>query len=283
MLANEKLRAQLRDETAKLVELEAHVLNLRNQLDQLIMVKKTDENEMLEKFCLLLNEKKVKIREQQRLLSAALVDPARVTAIVATKPPDSPAPDSSAPASSSRNGKGRVPKPSRPGKRKPRQAVSSDESDDGFEKMDVDKKIPSPPSSLARPIKAEPVEDPVNLNDSDSDEAQQTPAHDTETESESDDDLDAPPTQGARSSQPVRKPPTAAEKGKGRAAASRPSAAAKGKGKETLTMHPKRAAAAKKTLNPPPAAAAVARHRSPAVAPPPAPAEDSETESDDEL
>ncbi|KAK0651349.1 hypothetical protein B0T16DRAFT_386796 [Cercophora newfieldiana] len=283
MLANEKLRTQLAEETAKLADLETHVLHLRNQLDQLNLTKKADEDEMLEKFCLLLNEKKVKIREQQRLLSAAMVDPARVAAVVATRPPDTSAPTSSAPPSSARDGRGRVPKPSRPAKRKPRQAVSSDDSDDGFEKMDVDKKVPSPPSSRA--IKAEPVEEDVNLDDSDSnsDEEQQTPGNDTETGSESDDDLDAPPTQSARSSQPPRRPPTAAEKGKGRATASPPSTAAKGKEKETLKMHPKKPAAVKKSLSPPPAAAAVARHRTATASPPPAPAEDSETESDDEL
>ncbi|KAK4455593.1 hypothetical protein QBC34DRAFT_70703 [Podospora aff. communis PSN243] len=278
MLANEKLKSRLADETSKVSDLETCVLELKNQLDELTQAKKTHESELLEKFCLLLNEKKVKIREQQRLLSEAMVDPARVAAVVATRqdpsgsapPASSTSPVKSRPASS---GKGRVPKASRAGKRKARPVVPSDDDsdDDGFEKMDVDKKTPGP-SSSSRLVKAE-EEEPVSV-ESDTDEAQETPGNATETGSDSDsEDLD---------SQPVRKP-TAAEKGKGRATASPPSRAAKGKGKQALTMQPKRAAAAKRSVSPAPAQAAVARHRAAAAAPPPATVEGSETESDDEL
>lgn len=42
---------------------------LRQQLDDLASAKKTHEQDMLEKFRLLLNSKKLKIRDQQRLLA----------------------------------------------------------------------------------------------------------------------------------------------------------------------------------------------------------------------
>ncbi|KAK0626144.1 hypothetical protein B0T14DRAFT_492524 [Immersiella caudata] len=185
MLANEKLKSQLADENAKASDLETRVLELKNQLDQLIQAKKAHETELLEKFCLLLNEKKVKIREQQRLLSAAMVDPTRVAAVVATRQGSSAPPSSSAPPASSAqtsSGKGRVPKPSRAGKRKTRQAVPSDDSDDeGFEKMDLDRKTPAPPSS-SRTVKAEEgTDEPVGI-ESDMDEAQETPGNATETD-----------------------------------------------------------------------------------------------------
>jgi hypothetical protein len=73
----------------------------------------------------LLNEKKLKIRDQQRLLSSAKVDPAKLDEVERTRIPERETP----------------PGPSRRGKRKAARAVedeSDDETDDGFEKMDVD-------------------------------------------------------------------------------------------------------------------------------------------------
>lgn len=264
----EELSNQLVTKTAKVEDLESRVTELRKQLDELTQAKKANEAEMLEKFCLLLNEKKVKVREQQRLLSAAIADPARVAAVVATRP-DSSAPTSSVPASSARDGKGRAPKASRASKRKNRQPVSSDDSDDGFEKMDVDKK----PVVASRAPPPEP--EPVDHDDSDSDEGRQTPGNDdTETGSGSEEEEPLPPV-------------SRTAKGKGRATASPPTRAEKGKGKETLTMQPRRTVASRKSLSPPPATAAITRHRAAATATtyaaPATPVEDSETESDDEL
>jgi hypothetical protein len=68
----------LRASDAKAASLEAQVAELRAQLEELTEAKTARETELLEKFCALLNEKKVKIREQQRLLSAAKVDPSRL-------------------------------------------------------------------------------------------------------------------------------------------------------------------------------------------------------------
>lgn len=48
---------------------------LSAELDDLVKAKKEHENELLQKFAELLNTKKLKIRDQQRLLSDAKVDP----------------------------------------------------------------------------------------------------------------------------------------------------------------------------------------------------------------
>ncbi|QSZ33714.1 hypothetical protein DSL72_005285 [Monilinia vaccinii-corymbosi] len=88
-------------------------------------LKYEDGNQLLEKFGLLVNEKKLKIRNQQRLLAGAKVDPEKVEAVLATRPR-----------------KPRTTGASRSGKRKAgkeAQVESPDDSDDGFEKMHVDK------------------------------------------------------------------------------------------------------------------------------------------------
>ena len=48
---------------------------VRSQLDNLIEEKTSHENALLEKFRQLINSKKLKIRDQQRLLAGAKVDP----------------------------------------------------------------------------------------------------------------------------------------------------------------------------------------------------------------
>lgn len=54
----------------KIGVLELSVKELKEQLDELIRAKGDDETAQLRKFCDLLNEKKVKIREQQRLMAS---------------------------------------------------------------------------------------------------------------------------------------------------------------------------------------------------------------------
>lgn len=49
--------------------------DLTTQLDDLVKAKKSHQDEMLRKFAALLNTKKLKIRDQQRLLAHAKVDP----------------------------------------------------------------------------------------------------------------------------------------------------------------------------------------------------------------
>lgn len=50
------------------------VKQLREQLEQLLRAKEQHENSLLEKFRELLNSKKLKIRDQQRLLNSAEID-----------------------------------------------------------------------------------------------------------------------------------------------------------------------------------------------------------------
>ncbi|KAM0325413.1 hypothetical protein ACHAQA_007399 [Verticillium albo-atrum] len=115
--------------TTKTNELEESVRQLRSQLDELLEAKKADETELLLKFRDLLNEKKVKIREQQKILATASVDPEA-----------SPAPPSQADQTgkASKSGKGHTATKSGASKRKAPAPVEDDESEDGFEKMDVD-------------------------------------------------------------------------------------------------------------------------------------------------
>ncbi|ODA81627.1 hypothetical protein RJ55_00128 [Drechmeria coniospora] len=49
-------------------ELEGAVMSLQAELDDLIKAKAEDESALLQKFCLLLNEKKAKIREQKQII-----------------------------------------------------------------------------------------------------------------------------------------------------------------------------------------------------------------------
>ena len=109
----QELRRQLQkkeDETRK----------LKDALDELVQVKNSYENELIEKFSLLLNEKKLKIRNQQRLLASATVDPKKLAAVLEQDRAESHSPG-----------------PSRARKRK---VAVKDESEpeDGLEKMDVD-------------------------------------------------------------------------------------------------------------------------------------------------
>jgi len=108
---------------AKVKEQEISLKKLNNDFEELVKAKTDHETELLEKFSVLLNEKKLKIRDQQRLLSSATVDPSKVEALEA-----------------SRMGSSREPGSSRPRKRKAgdSKTESEESSDDQFEKMEVD-------------------------------------------------------------------------------------------------------------------------------------------------
>ncbi|GAO14268.1 uncharacterized protein UV8b_08133 [Ustilaginoidea virens] len=62
------------DYAAKLQDLQASVDELKSQLEELIRAKQEDELELLQKFRSLLNEKKVKIREQQKIITELSVN-----------------------------------------------------------------------------------------------------------------------------------------------------------------------------------------------------------------
>ncbi|KAA6409529.1 MAG: hypothetical protein FRX48_06140 [Lasallia pustulata] len=102
------------------------VKKLNAQLEDLIKAKQEHENALLEKFRELLNAKKLKIRDQQRLLAEAKVDPNKADQVKASRS----------------TGPSRTPKPSRTSKRKAATTApppaSSDAEDTGFEAMTVD-------------------------------------------------------------------------------------------------------------------------------------------------
>ncbi|KAK5172663.1 uncharacterized protein LTR77_002783 [Saxophila tyrrhenica] len=74
--AADDLRNQLESLQASVSGQQCEVANLTKQLDDLVKAKKEHEDELLTKFAALLNAKKLKIRDQQRLLNAAKIDPA---------------------------------------------------------------------------------------------------------------------------------------------------------------------------------------------------------------
>lgn len=130
------------------------IKKLKDSFVELNKLKTDNETQLLEKFSLLLNEKKLKIRDQQRLLACANVDPAKLAEVEASR------------------GKSHSPGPSRKGKRKAAQDNDSDDgSDAGFEKMEIDE----PPA------------------DDSEQEQPQTPEQSTEDEADSDDEAPAPP------------------------------------------------------------------------------------------
>jgi hypothetical protein len=97
------------------------VQKLEVKLAELKKLKNAHENDLLEKFSLLLNEKKLKIRDQQWLLASSNVDPARLADV-----------------EESRSGRAHSAGPSRGGKRKTDTRVETDEQSDSFENMEVD-------------------------------------------------------------------------------------------------------------------------------------------------
>ena len=71
------LEKQMEDLREKYDEQSRTVETLNQQLEDLIVAKLEHENALLKKFQDLLNAKKLKIRDQQRLLASAKVDPAK--------------------------------------------------------------------------------------------------------------------------------------------------------------------------------------------------------------
>lgn len=69
------LETQLSSLTDRYRVAESTIHQLGEQLSQLMKAKEQHEDQLVANFVLLLNEKKLKIRNQQRLLSSATVDP----------------------------------------------------------------------------------------------------------------------------------------------------------------------------------------------------------------
>ncbi|KAI9158491.1 hypothetical protein HJFPF1_06486 [Paramyrothecium foliicola] len=115
----------LADASANAQKLNDTIAELKAQLDELVQVKQDDETALLLKFRDLLNEKKVKIREQQKLLATASLGDDDRAAVPSSPPP--------APEQKRRPGK------SRPAKRKVQPTTVEEYSgEEGIERMDVD-------------------------------------------------------------------------------------------------------------------------------------------------
>ncbi|KAI8282485.1 hypothetical protein K4K56_011053 [Colletotrichum sp. SAR 10_98] len=119
--------------TAKASKLEESVRELKAHLDELIVAKEAHETELLEKFRDLLNEKKVKIRQQQKLLASAAA-PGK-SAAPSVKEED-PTQEHTSRGSGARRAAGK----SRPTKRKaaPPPVQEDESTSEEFERMDLD-------------------------------------------------------------------------------------------------------------------------------------------------
>ena len=181
--ASAEAKSHVASVTTKVDELEATVKELKLQLDELLQAKEEDETTLLHKFRDLLNEKKVKIREQQKILSSSAFASADSRPTSRSSPQHVSEPISK-------------PTKSRSGKRKAtRKPPQSEDEDDAFGMMDVDE------------VKQEPLEDEdrEQLRDN------TTSASEAETASESEDVPLKPDSEvgkaAAKGKKPVQQPP----------------------------------------------------------------------------
>ncbi|CAG8906854.1 unnamed protein product [Penicillium egyptiacum] len=143
----------------RLAEDTIHRLN--EQLEELMHAKTEHENQLVANFVQVLNEKKLKIRNQQRLLASATVDATKGRCI---------AEDSHASAEKSHSAK-----------RSARKMSDTDNSD-GFEKMDIDKikSDRNAPNNKATDDEehstSHPLDDEQNNSTTDADSSQDEPA-----------------------------------------------------------------------------------------------------------
>ena len=71
------LESQISSLKEKYRTAEETIGKLNSQLEELIQAKNDHDDQLIAKFVQLLNEKKLKIRNQQRLLSSAKIDPSK--------------------------------------------------------------------------------------------------------------------------------------------------------------------------------------------------------------
>ncbi|KAI1622162.1 hypothetical protein EDD37DRAFT_637202 [Exophiala viscosa] len=104
------------------------VTSLQKQIDELVQAKAEHEHQTLAKFAVLLNEKKLKIRNLQRVLSTAQADPKKLKELQAVIGDEAP----------SRGGRG--------SKRRAKKRGQDEDNDDseGFETMDIDPVVNNP-------------------------------------------------------------------------------------------------------------------------------------------
>ncbi|PPJ55193.1 hypothetical protein CBER1_05707 [Cercospora berteroae] len=77
----DELRSQLDGLQISVESQKNSVAKLTTELDMLVRAKKAHEDDLLSKFAALLNAKKLKIRDQQRLLNGAQIDPISATEV----------------------------------------------------------------------------------------------------------------------------------------------------------------------------------------------------------
>ncbi|EKD16324.1 hypothetical protein MBM_05618 [Drepanopeziza brunnea f. sp. 'multigermtubi' MB_m1] len=123
VLAKDSLMNYLQSLKAKFEEKDAQIKKLEESLAEMAQMKHENETQLLQKFSLLLNEKKLKIRDQQRLLQSSKVDAAAVKEMEETR-----LAVRSRPAGASRKGKRKAAKP----------AEEEDEEDEDLVKMKID-------------------------------------------------------------------------------------------------------------------------------------------------
>ncbi|KAL8649307.1 MAG: hypothetical protein Q9210_004476 [Variospora velana] len=140
----ETAQAEADDLQRRLTTQTETVKQLHQQLEELIQAKKDHEDTLLQKFCILLNEKKAKIRDQQRILATAKPDPVMLKEVQKARQLHAAA-------------SGRDPEPSRKGKRKASASAAAaasdedDEDDDGFEDRGVKVEDEGPDSEDVTP------------------------------------------------------------------------------------------------------------------------------------
>jgi DNA double-strand break repair and V(D)J recombination protein XRCC4 len=137
------------------------ILSLESKLEDLVKAKADHEEELISKFVLLLNEKKLKIRNQQRFLSTAKVDQKKWKQMEKTL-----------------DGKGRQAGSSRSGKRRAdkdaEEAGEQNDSSDAFEKMDVDQQLGIVAGSQEAASERQTTPETETATESDADPAEPT-------------------------------------------------------------------------------------------------------------
>ncbi|KAK5462415.1 hypothetical protein LTS15_002127 [Exophiala xenobiotica] len=126
------------------------VTNLHKQIDELVNAKAEHEQQLLAKFTALLNEKKLKIRNLQRVLSTAQADPKKLKELQSAMGREAP--------SNGRRGTKRLAQ---------EQDEGSDESE-GFESMDVDAVVNNPEEPVS-PESGRSTPEPEDTDDEDED------------------------------------------------------------------------------------------------------------------
>lgn len=154
----DSLRSDLAPLERNYKEAQSTIKSFEQKLDELLKAKAAHEQALISKFAELLNEKKVKIRQQQRLLTTAKVDRKSL------KDMEEPI-----------EGASRGPKPSRKGKRKAPRSPSASDSSHEFETM-----VSKPPTAEKKGRDA--------ASDSESNRDSTSAKSETETQTETEDE-----------------------------------------------------------------------------------------------